>query len=308
MKSSITFGIPKAMLYYRYSVLWETFFHELGIQTIDSGPTSQKILKNGAALAADEACLSLKIFLGHVNELIGSCDYILVPRISNFGRKRNMCVRFEALYDLTRSVFHETGQKFLTYNVDVLAGQDEAAAFVRLGQSLGSPAKTAKKAYEAAEKAERRAWKERIRAEEQLYKSDELKILISGHSYLVEDPYVGKPVTDSLKKLGAVPIRADLTDRDTVLKHSPELSPTCKWEISRELIGSISLHQKKVDGIILLSAFPCGPDAMVNELLARRLKGVPLLSLVLDEQSGIAGIETRLESFVDIIQLKRGKL
>ena len=63
-----------------------------------------------------------------------------------------------------------------------------------------------------------------------------------------------------------------------------------------------------VDGIILLSAFPCGPDSMVNELVTRRVKGVPLLNLVLDSQTGTAGVETRLESFIDIIRFKKGAL
>ena len=73
-------------------------------------------------------------------------------------------------------------------------------------------------------------------------------------------------------------------------------------------MGSIALHRDQVDGIILLSAFPCGPDAMVNELLVRRLKGIPVLNMVLDGQSGTAGVETRLESFVDIIRFKEGSL
>ncbi len=304
----ITIGIPRAMLYYRYGTLWQSFFDGLGIRTVDSGPSSRKILEKGMTLAADEACLSLKLFLGHVNELIGACDYILIPRISNFGRNRNMCVRFEALYDLTCNTFRRTGQKFLAYNVNILTGQDEKDALLDLGQSLGYSAKAVKKAYEEAKKEEHRKWRERVRTEEQLYKSEELKILIVAHSYIIEDSYIGKPVVDSLKSFGAVPIRADLVDRDAALKHSVELSPTCKWEVNRELIGSVALHQKKVDGIILLSAFPCGPDAMVNELLTRRLSGTPLLNLVLDEQSGVAGIETRLESFVDIIRFKKGTL
>ena len=45
-----------------------------------------------------------------------------------------------------------------------------------------------------------------------------------------------------------------------------------------------------------------------NELIARRVKGVPILNLVLDSQTGTAGVETRLESFIDIIRLKRGTL
>ena len=105
-----------------------------------------------------------------------------------------------------------------------------------------------------------------------------------------------------------VPLRADLVDREAALKHSKELSPTCKWEISREILGGIQQHKDDVDGIILLSAFPCGPDAMVNELITRRVTGVPMLNLVLDSQSGTAGVETRLESFIDIIRFKEGKL
>jgi predicted nucleotide-binding protein (sugar kinase/HSP70/actin superfamily) len=73
-------------------------------------------------------------------------------------------------------------------------------------------------------------------------------------------------------------------------------------------LGSIAMHKDKVDGIILLSAFPCGPDSMVNELITRKVKNVPMLNLVLDSQSGTAGIETRLESFVDIIRFKEGTL
>ncbi len=307
-ENPMTIGIPRALLYYRYGFLWQTFFKELGLQTVVSGPTSRKVLEDGAGLAADETCLSMKLFLGHVKELAGSCDYILVPRISNFGWHRNLCVRFEALYDLTRNVFRGTGQKFLSYNVDVLNGHEEPAAFLTLGQSLGCSPKAAKSAYEAARKADQRKWKEKVRREELLYQSEDLKILIVGHSYVIGDPYIGKPVVDILHSLGTVPIRADRVNREAALKRSLELSPSCKWEISRELVGSVALHKDKVDGIILLSAFPCGPDAMVNELLTRRLSGVPLINLVLDSQSGAAGIETRLESFVDIIRFKRGTL
>ena len=45
---------------------------------------------------------------------------------------------------------------------------------------------------------------------------------------------------------------------------------------------------------------------MVNDILARSIKGVPVLQLVLDTQTGTAGVETRLESFVDIIRMKKG--
>ena len=75
----MTVGLPRAMLYYRFQVLWKTFFRELGVQVLVSPPTDRQIMENGAALAIDEACLSLKVYLGHVKALVGQCDYILIP-------------------------------------------------------------------------------------------------------------------------------------------------------------------------------------------------------------------------------------
>lgn len=306
--SSPVVGIPRAMLYHRYAVLWQTFFQELGVETIVSGPTSRKVLEDGSDLAVDETCLSAKIFFGHVKGLVGRCDYILIPRINTFGHQRDMCVRFRSLYDQARNTFRESSQKFLAYDLDMEFGVDEETAFLELGKNLGFSKKEARKAYNAAKKEERRDWKERLKKQEQLLRADGLKVLLAGHSYLLEDSYVGRAVTDLMKELEVIPIRADGVDRERALKRSLELSPTCKWELNRELLGGIAEYRKDVDGIILISAFPCGPDAMVNEILTRKLTDIPLLDLVLDSQSGTAGIETRLESFVDIIRFKKGVL
>ena len=303
-----TIGLPRAMLYYRYRTLWQTFFRELEIPVVTSPLTDRSILEQGTALAIDEACLSLKIYLGHVAALVRKCDYILIPRISSFGHHRNMCTRFEALPDLTQTVFRDSGQKFLTYDVDELSKHSEEAAFLDLGRSVGCPPKAVKRAYQRAKKAELAQHKAEVQAQEALFRQEGLKILIAAHSYVAEDPCMGKPVTDYLRGAGVLPLRADLVDREGALKRSRDLSPTCKWEINREILGGIVQHRADVDGMILLSAFPCGPDAMVNELILRRVKGIPILNLVLDSQSGTAGVETRLESFIDIIRFKEGLL
>ena len=305
----IKIGLPRAMLYYRYRDLWRTFFVQLGMEPVVSAPTDREILERGAALAIDEACLSLKIYLGHVAALVGKCDYILAPRVSNFGRHHSLCTRFESTPDLVRNVFRNERQKFLSYEIDEeMKKLDEETAFLEMGRSLDCSGKAVKRAWRLAKKAEQARFKERVQKHELLYKRDGMKVLIAAHSYVAEDPLMGKPVADYLKRVGVIPVRADLVDREAALKRSHELSPTCKWEISREILGGIAMHQHDVDGIILLSAFPCGPDAMVNELIARRVGDVPLLNLVLDSQSGTAGVETRLESFIDIIRFQEGKL
>lgn len=305
---TLVIGLPRAMLYHRYSVLWDTFFAELGVERIVSGPTTKGILEEGTSCAIDEACLATKIFLGHVKSLIGKCDYILIPRISNFGLQRGMCTKFEALYDMTANTFRGTGQKFLSYNVDVKQKQEEESAFVKMGTALGFSRKEAQRAYKKAKKAEMDDLRAKIKEQEKLYQLPKTKILLAGHSYMLQDEYIGKPVLRMIEKLGALSIRADLTDRKIALEQSLKLSPTLKWEVNREIAGSVYQNRGRVDGIILLSAFPCGPDSMVNEMILRRTSGVPILNLVVDGQDGAAGIETRLESFLDIIAFKKGYL
>ncbi len=305
---NITIGLPRALMYSRYGVLWRGFFKELGARVLISEPSSRSTLERGSALSVDESCLASKLFMGHVDALVGKCDYILVPRIASFSHRARMCSRFQGLPDVTRVTFRNAPQKFLTYEVDVNHRRTEEDAFLHLGAQLGHGARESRRAYRRARKLMLRHYAREVRAQEALYKSDGMKILVCGHGYVLDDAYIGEPVLKGLSRLGAVPIRGDLVDRDAALRHSAELSPTCKWQTNRELVGCIAMNRRRVDGIVLLSVFPCGPDAMVNDLLLRRVQGIPMLNLVLDDQSGIAGIETRLESFVDIIRFKEGAL
>ncbi len=305
-KKSPVIGLPRGLLYHRYKTLWQTFFNALGYEVKISEPTNRAVIDEGARLAPDESCLSYKIFVGHVSSLIGKCDYIFIPRVATLGRNLEMCVRFEALYDMTACIFRQSDQKFLTCNVDEAKGIEEEDGFIELGKSLGFSYKEAKKAYNQAAKAQQQQYNQEVKQQEKLYKSDELKILVVGHSYILEDPFVGGMVLKGLRDLDTLPIRADITDRQSAVKKSPQLTPTCRWVMSRELVGSIIEHRNKVDGIVLVSAFPCGPDSMINDVLVRSIKDIPVLQLVMDSQTGTAGIQTRLESFVDIIRMKKG--
>ena len=75
---------------------------------------------------------------------------------------------------------------------------------------------------------------------------------------------------------------------------------------SRQLLGAVEHWREHVDGIIFLVTFPCGPDSLVTELATLRIKGVPMVTLIIDEHSGETGLRTRLESFVDILHMRRG--
>ena len=301
-------GIPRAMLYYRYGALWEHFFQVLGVPTVLSPPGSRGILEAGTRLAPDESCLSLKMFMGHVETLVGKCGRIFIPRYSNYGYTELFCTRYEGLYDQARNIFRTSGQRFITCNIDVQNGSPEPKAFERLGAELGFSARESRRAWREASRVLAQRQKAEERAQKELAGKPGMKVLVAGHSYVLSDPYLGKPILDFLDAAGAVTLRADALEPDTARKACARFSPTCRWIVSEEIVGGVQLWKDRADGIILVSAFPCGPDSMTNELLIRRIKGIPILTLVLDTQSGMAGIETRIESFLDIIRFQKGEM
>ena len=297
-------GLPKAMLYYREHVKWETFLRMMDVEFIVSQDTDLKILNQGMADAVDEMCLSAKIYMGHVNWLIGKCDYILIPWIANYGYRHDLCHTFTAMYDICRNVYRESGQRFLTYCVDERNGQKEEDAYLKMAASLGVSRSVARKAFKAALKADAADWKGQIREQEILARRAGMKVMVAAHPYVIQDPYFGQPVMRMLENMDVTVLTADVTDRSAAVKRAQKFSSTMKWEYSMEVIGGL-LDKRKVDGIVFITAFPCGPDSMVNEIYLRRKKDVPILNLVLDAQSGTAGLETRLESFIDILRLRK---
>jgi predicted nucleotide-binding protein (sugar kinase/HSP70/actin superfamily) len=108
-----------------------------------------------------------------------------------------------------------------------------------------------------------------------------------------------------LKTMGVIPILADCADRKRSAVNASALSDTLPWLCSKELVGAVAQYKDRVDGMALITAFPCGPDSLVNDILIRRVKNLPILMLTLDGQEGTAGMETRLESFIDIIRFRR---
>ncbi len=298
-------GIPRALLYYRYHVLWDVFFKELGIETILSPRTNKTLLDAGNRYAIDENCLSSKLYLGHTASLEGKCDKVFVPRIANYGRNGVLCTRFEAIYDMCTNTFRDKDIDFISCNVDLQQKKPSSEAYIRLGQDLGKTRRESAAAFEKAFLAWKKHQREQIARQEEALKRDRIKILVVGHSYNLYDEYIGKPILKGIERLDAIPVCADAVDFDQAQKDSENICKNVPWIMSRELLGAIHKYRSRVDGIILITAFPCGPDSMINEMIIRRINDLPILNLLLDSQDGNAGVETRLESFIDIIRFRK---
>ena len=297
-------GIPRALLYYFYEDLWLNFFENIQIETIVSPPTNRDILKKGISNSIDEGCYSSKIFIGHVEYLRDKCDMIFIPRIENSAIREEYCTRIFGLYDLAKSTFPDI--KILHAEVNYLYRKKESSAFVEIGMALGKSEAESLAAYKAAVLTADKRKAEKISQQEALLKSDGPKVLIVSHAYNVFDASIGKDITNFFAENHIQVAYADCVDaKKARAKAKENYGKRIYWKVSAEQIGGIEFYKDQVDGIVLISTFPCGPDSIFNELLIRVIKDKPILSLIIDEQDASAGILTRLESFTDIIMAKR---
>lgn len=90
----------------------------------------------------------------------------------------------------------------------------------------------------------------------------------------------------------------------------PYIGQRCGGE-TQENIGDIILYKKdKWDGLVHLYPFTCMPEIITRSIAPQVSKeyDMPFLSLVIDEHTGEAGFQTRLEAFVDLLRRKKKKI
>lgn len=303
MKKKI--GLPKSLLYYYYKDLWIYFFKYLDFDIVTSKNTNKEILHNGELLSVDEACLALKLFLGHLDSLKDECDYILVPRLFSVKEHEGVCTNFSCLYDLSKNILD--AKKIINYNVDLKEKESELIGFLKLGKTLGISYIKTYKAYKFAKRKSIEIRYEKEKQQKEIILKKNMKILLAGHPYNIYDDLIGRPIIEYLKKFNISIIYSDRLPHNLIDMECRKISTDIYWTHSKEVMASINYYKDKVDGIILLSSFPCGPDSLSNDLICRKVKNIPILTLLFEDLNSDIGLLTRLESFIDILKQKEDK-
>jgi predicted nucleotide-binding protein (sugar kinase/HSP70/actin superfamily) len=151
-----------------------------------------------------------------------------------------------------------------------------------------------------------------------------LKIAVIGEIYVVLEPTLNVDVFSRLNKLGVItetPVSMgrfiDIGRKLHPFKKQhykiadkaakPYLAYRLGGEAQESIGDTILYKQKGWDGMIHLYPFTCMPEIVARSILPQvsREHGMPVLSFVVDEQTGEAGFQTRLEAFVDLIARKK---
>jgi predicted nucleotide-binding protein (sugar kinase/HSP70/actin superfamily) len=315
-------GIPRALFYYHYYPLWRAFLETLDVEVVVSPPTHQSILAGGVNRITGEACLPSKIYCGHVLALVGRVDYILAPLIRRLTPTESNCPRFLGLPDVVRAAVPDA-PPMLAPEIDLRKGvRGLMAAVVDLGRRFTLDPRRLKRAVDHGQAAHaqycallRQGWT----APEAIGRldgagldvapaprCDGLRVALLGHPYNLYDTYANHDLVRRLRMLGL-----DLVTSDMVTAGWPDVRSSGEgvdraapyWTYEAEFVQAGEGCVDQVSGVIAVAAFACGPDAVLLESVEKlcRRRDRSFLKLILDEHTGEAGLVTRIEAFVDML-------
>lgn len=315
----IKVGIPRGLYYYKYSKLWETFFTELGAKVILSDKTNKNILNEGIDACISEACLPIKIYFGHVMNLVGKVDFIFMPQFTSISTNQYICPEVCGVTDMIRNSVNIL-PRIINTEINLReSNKNSWLAAVEIGEFITNDRVKIKRAYQQALKAyhcERQLLKSGVLTDEFLQdtaslrviqkRSTKLTIAVLGHCYTVYDKYLNMELIKKLRAYGVGVVTLDMLNYIESKESCKELDKMLFWDYGTRAYGGVTqlIESGQIDGILVLTSYGCGVDSFVDELVEKKVRtksDIPFMKLVLDEHSAEAGYCTRLEAFIDMI-------
>lgn len=290
-------GLPKGLYYYKHHKFLEEFLNHLHISYISSPDTNKNILNEGIATCVDEACLPIKVFHGHVSYLKDKCDLIITPRIVREVDGKYICPKFCGIPEMIQNSISDL-PTITTLPIKLNNRKSIYNWCRKLGKLLGKNKRNIERAYTSSINY--------LFTQENGINDSEYpyKVALLGHPYSLYDKHVNMNVIKKLHDLETGVITENVIDIDHKNDIMKELVKRPFWSNMINAVGSGVYFMKNhlVDGIIYLSSFQCGIDSVAIELLEDILEDLPVLVLKLDEHSGQAGMDTRIEAFTDMLK------
>ncbi|MBR1753563.1 hypothetical protein IJ732_01890 [bacterium] len=323
-------GIPRAMSFYENYPFFYGFFKALGIDIVLSDKTTKKTLSMGASLVVTETCLPIKIFVGHVLNLIEKgIDKIFVPSIQSIEPKIYNCSKIRGLPDLIRNVVKkpftmieatfdksEKNQGFYEFLQEIVGyfgifDKNKIKEASKEGWKVYNNFRVMTNSGVPYKKALQYALDGKICLTEDTNEYP-ISIALVSHPYNIYDEKASMKIFDKLNKMGVKVYSALNLTREQMHEGLNTLEQSAYWANELEMTGCAGYYMKdqSVDGIITVTSFGCGPDSLMLERITRKSRQFdkPMLNLTIDEHTGEAGFITRLEAFIDMLYRKKRML
>ncbi len=320
-------GLPRSLHDYLMHPYWRSFFAALDFEVVVREVTREQ-LPPLVHRFENELCLPVKYYLGQVELLQREgVDHLFAPLVYSLQKDTYACPKIIMLPDLIRLYFPEIDNALsppllLHYSRRRYAAFSEAAQ--AMAPTLGRSVAEVNSACAHAQ-AEDQSFETELRHSglfiDEIGKSaglstvaeDAPRVLVLGHRYTTHNPTLANRMIDLLRRVGFAPLAKEhLRTPAMGVRTTAEIGIDTPIFFSEgaEIFRAAfyGARESRVDAVIYLAMFNCGFDAVIEDVVQRRiLKRIdkPYLHLVLDEHATTANAVTRLEVFLDVVQSHR---
>ena len=299
-------GIPRAFSVYTLWPFYSWFFHSLGIEVL----LSEEILQEGVAKVESAYCFPAEIAHGAVQSIIESeADFIFVPHFRDMPSYEdqvhaNFCPITQSLPYYIKKAFTEFDDRMiLAPIISFKYGTDKALeGMLELAQQLDVSKGEIERAFRIAHKKQEDFFTKYkalgFEAMEKARKADHPVIAVLGRPYnaFTKDANMGIPKKFTSRGYSVIPYDMLPFEETTIFNNM-------YWYYGQQDMRAAS-YLKDEDNVFItfISNFSCAPDSFMLHYIKWMMGTKPFLILELDSHSADAGIDTRVEAFLDIIE------
>jgi len=306
-KRKVKVGISRSLLTNTLFPLYKTFFASLDVETVVSdGVDSAGTERRGAAF-----CYPVEQSHGFLQNLLKKdFNVLFLPQVKGIPIKKGLqdsctCpfVQSEPYY--LKTAFKELkGRRILSPVLDFSKGYgSQLLKFIDMGMNLGFTESESVRAYRAAvTEMEKCVETARSRGLEILKKLEEnpdsIGVVVFGRPYNAFTHFGNMGIPHKFASRGITVIPMDFLPME-----DQENTPKMYWSMGQIILKAarfVKSHPQLFGAYI--TNFSCGPDSFVVSYFREIMGNKPSLTLELDSHTADAGVDTRIEAFLDVVK------
>jgi len=307
-------GVPRTFLVNQLHPFWAAYFATLGCEMV----LSDEVDAEGMRRKHADFCYPAEIAHGAIANLLKKpLDFVFLPKLFSLpvpggsGERawQSTCLLLMSeSYWIQQTFRRDLGEiRMLAPEFDFSKGFDTQAAVlealaVQLGRTRVQGRKAAQAAAQAQAEFQEALRQEGRRALERLEAHPErMAVVLFGRPYnaFAKEANMGIPAKFASRGVDVIPW-------DALDWHLEDVDPDINWAIGQNLLRAARVVERHPQLFgTWVTNFSCGPDSFLVGYF-RELQGEkPSLTLELDSHTADAGVNTRIEAFLDVVEKYR---
>ncbi|HJV36705.1 acyl-CoA dehydratase activase-related protein, partial [Geomonas sp.] len=291
--------------------LYAHFFAELGMRVV----TPSLPAPNGIGAAAAPFCHPVLLSHGYLRSALDAgVDYLFLPHVKNAalegkpGEANCTCPLVQAEpYYLAAAFPGEVQPRLLTAVLDFQAPHKVQEEFLAIGKRLGFAAARSRRAFT-------RGWESLIVLHREMQErgrrflaglaADATAVVLFGRPYHAFRSLANLSIPQKFSSRGCTVIPHDFLPRG----EGAAAGELMYWSTGRQILQVADLVKRHPNLFgVFVTSFGCGPDSFLLGYFRDRMGQKPSLTLELDAHTADAGIDTRIEAFLDVVRNYRDR-